>query len=257
MHHVVLPDGAQIAYHDRGDGLPLLLLHGFTGTARGHLGALIDDLSAEYRVIAPDLRGYGASQPPQRSFPDDFYQRDAADMVALLDALAPDPVVVLGFSDGAEVALLVAAKRPDLVRGVVSWGVAGIIAPAMVDSVQSWLPVENWGPSREEWRQEIVAWHGDEQLKPMIEGWVRAAGAIAAAGGNVCLVEAAEIHCPVLLINGEGEIGNPPEDVKRLAARIPDCRLEFVAESGHPVHEHQQERFMALVCSFLQQIDGA
>ncbi|NJM09170.1 alpha/beta hydrolase [Candidatus Gracilibacteria bacterium] len=254
MHTVVLADGARIAYHDRGEGLPLLLLHGFTGTARGHLGALIDDLSRDYRVIAPDLRGYGASQPPQRTFPVDFYQRDAADMAALLDTLAPGPVAVLGFSDGAETALLIAANRPDLVCGVVAWGVAGIIAQAMVDSVYGWLPVESWGAERAEWRQEIVAWHGEAQLKPMIEGWVYAAGAIAAAGGNVCLAQAAQIRCPVLLINGAGEVGNPPEDVRRLAARIANSRLEFVAASGHPVHDHQPAHFIALVRDFLHPI---
>jgi valacyclovir hydrolase len=257
MHHVVLADGARIAYHDRGEGSPVLLLHGFTGTARGHLGPLINELSRDYRVVAPDLRGYGASKPPQRSFPADFYQRDAADMTALLDQLAIGPAIVLGFSDGAEVALLMAAMRPELVRGVISWGVAGVIVPAMIEAVQDWLPVEQWGPTREAWRQEIIVWHGEGQLKPMVEGWIQAARAILAAGGNICLVEAAQIRCPVLLINGENEVGNPPDAVKQLAANIADCRLEFMAESGHPVHEHQPERFLAIVRSFLQQVDGA
>ncbi len=110
MHNVTLHDGALLAYHDLGSGPPLLLIHGFTGTARSHMGVLIDNLKHGYRVIAPDLRGYGASRPPNRTFPPDFYQRDAADMAELLDILQPGPVVVLGFSDGAESALVLAAR---------------------------------------------------------------------------------------------------------------------------------------------------
>jgi pimeloyl-ACP methyl ester carboxylesterase len=50
------------------------------------------------------------------------------------------------------------------------------------------------------------------------------------------------IQCPTLLINGDGEVGNTPRDVARLAARIPNGRLEIVAESGHTVHEEQPEK---------------
>lgn len=250
MNDLALP-GARLAYLDAGQGDPLLLLHGFTGTAQSHLGALIAHLRAGYRVIAPDLRGYGASRPPPRDFPPDFYQRDAADMAALLDALGAGPAVVLGFSDGAESALLLAARRPDLVRGVVAWGVAGVIAPAMVAAAERWLPLEAWGPERAAWRDEIIATQGADQFAPLITGWVAAARAIAAAGGNICLDEAHRIACPVLLINGAGEVGNPLEDVQRLAGRIARCRLEIVPESGHAVHWDQPERFATLVEAFL------
>ncbi len=251
LHRVTLSDGATIAFHDVGAGPPLLLMHGFTGTARAHMGLLIDALSADYRVIAPDLRGYGASRPPHRAFPPDFYQRDAADMAELLDRIQPGPTVAIGFSDGAESALLLAAHRPDLLRGVVAWGVSGVISQTMLSAVQRWLPVSAWGPQYTAWRQEIIEYHGQEQLEPMIEGWVRAAEAIVAAGGNICLREAAQIRCPTLLINGDGEEGNLPADVQQLAAAIPDCRLVFVANSGHSIQENQPEELIRLIRAFL------
>ncbi len=254
LRQVTLRDGAIIAYHDVGSGLPLLLMHGFTGTARSHLGLLIDELSPDYRIIAPDLRGYGASRPPNRNFPPDFYQRDADDMAELLDMLRPEPVVVMGFSDGAESALLLAARRPDLVRGVVAWGVSGVISQAMVDAVQDWLPVSAWGERRAAWRDEIIALHGREQLEPMIEGWVRAAEAILSAGGDICLSAAPHIRCPVLLINGDGEKNNLPEDVQRLAAAIPNCQLVFVANSGHTIQEDQPAELMRLIRAFLERV---
>lgn len=244
-------DEFDMAYWDVGTGDPLVLLHGFTGTARGHLGTLIDTLSTNHRVIAPDLRGYGASRPPNRDFPPNFYERDAHDVASLLDALALGPVVVLGFSDGSEVAVLLAAQRPDLVRGVVAWGVSGVISPEELAKVEGWLPVSAWGPDRERWRQDIIRLQGEEQLYSMIEGWVSAARAITAAGGNICLTQAASVRCPVLLINGVGEIGNTPRDVRRLSETIPHCRLVFVPNCEHAVHEDQPELLTAHIRSFL------
>lgn len=254
QHFSTLADGTRLAYLDGGQGAPLLLLHGFTGTARSHFANLLLPLSATYRLIAPDLRGYGASQPPPRDFPPDFYRRDADDMAALVETLAVGPVTVLGFSDGAESALLLAARRPDLVRGVVAWGVSGVISPKMLASVQAWLPVEDWGKERAAWRAEIIAYHGAAQFKPLIEGWVAAARAIVAAGGNICYEEAVAIGCPVLLINGEREVSNTPRDVLRLADRIPAGRLEFIPAAGHAVHDEQPERFLALIERFLKQL---
>ncbi len=249
-----LPDGAALAYLDVGTGRPLLLMHGFTGTARAHLGELIDQLQGHYRVIAPDLRGYGASQPPARDFPPDFYQRDADDMAALLRHVACGPVVVLGFSDGAESAILLAAAYPELVRGVVAWGVSGVISPEMVTAVQSRVPVPakpNWG----EWHRSIATLHGESQVEPMIRGWNEAAAAILARGGNVCLQEAAQVRCPVLLLNGDGEVGNTVRDVTRLRDSMANGRLEIIVHSGHPIHHDQPEVFRQRVAAFLAEID--
>lgn len=244
--------GIRLATLDEGQGPPLLFIHGFTGTAEADHGQLMAHFRPIHRIIAPDLRGYGASRPPNRDFPPDFYQRDAADMAALLDALDVGPVVVLGFSDGAEVSLLLAAARPDQVAGVVAWGVCGVIADEELQSIASWLPVSAWGPERQKWKQEIIARHGAEQLEPMIAGWVAAAHSIHARGGNVSRDTADRIQCPVLLMNGDGEVGNPARDARILAGRIPHCRLEFITDSGHPIQRDQPQLFIERVEAFLK-----
>lgn len=250
-----LPDGAKLAYFDVGQQRPLLLIHGFPGTARDHLGSLIDHLKTDHRVIAPDLRGYGASQPPSRTFPPDFYQRDADDLAALLRHLRCGPVVVMGYSDGSETAVLLAAHYPELVSAVIGWGISGVISPEMLDSVQEWLPVPDkpdWRP----WHHQIAARHGGTQVKPIIEGWVQAATAIVALGGNICYDEAAQVQCPVLLINGDGEVGNTRRDVTRLAERLPNGRLEFVANSRHAIQNDQPDILIQLITDFLNELDA-
>ena len=253
---IAIADNTHLSYLDLGQGEPLLFIHGFTGTALGDLGNLIAEFEAGYHVIAPDLRGFGASRPPNRDFPPDFYERDAADLSALLDQLALGPVTVLGFSDGAEASLLLAAARPDLVRGVIAWGVSGVISPEELASVERWLPVSDWGAERERWRQQIIERHGAEQLESMIEGWVGAARAISARGGNICYEQAARIECPVLLLNGDGEVGNTPRDARRLAKRIPDGRLTFVADSGHAIHRDQPAALLGHIYDFLAKVEG-
>ena len=252
-HYLTLPDQAKLAYQDFGTQRPLLLIHGNTGTAQTHLGTLIKQLQKDHRVIAPDLRGYGASQPPRRTYPPNFYQRDANDMAALLKHLNCGPVVVLGFSDGSESAILLAATYPELVRGVIGWGVSGVISPEMLERVQAWLPVPdkaNW----QEWHRQIAERHGEAQVQPMIEGWVNAAAAIVANGGNICYEEAAQVQCPTLLINGDGEVGNTVRDVTRLVERLPNGRLEIITDSGHAIQNDQPEMLLQLITDFLNEL---
>jgi valacyclovir hydrolase len=243
--------GIDLSCLDRGQGEPLLLIHGFTGTAESNLGGVMAELQSDFRLIAPDLRGYGASRPPNRDFPPDFYQRDADDLAALLDALGCGPVVVLGYSDGAEAALLLAATRPDLVRGVVAWGVSGVISPEELAKVQTWLPVSGWGEDNEAWKQAIIRQQGEDQLEPLITGWVAAAQAIYRRGGNISFEQSVHIACPTLLLNGDQEVGNTVRDVTALAARIPDCRLVFIPDSGHPIQHDQPERLYRYIREFI------
>ncbi|HSH03554.1 MAG TPA: alpha/beta hydrolase [Anaerolineae bacterium] len=246
-----------LAYHQRGLGHPLILLHGFTGTAQRHFPHLLPRLATTYHVIAPDLRGYGHSQPPTRTFPPNFYHRDADDIAALITALNLPPAIILGFSDGAESALLLAARHPHLVTAVIAWGVSGVISTPMVDSVAEWLPADNWPLNHPEWlswRQQIITDHGPHQFPALIDGWVAAARAIHAAGGNICLHEAPQIQCPTLLLNGSLEHGNTPADLHALAQAIPRSQLHFIPNAPHAIHHAQPDLFYQTVTSFLQNI---
>jgi valacyclovir hydrolase len=108
---------------------------------------------------------------------------------------------------------------------------------------------------RQTWKRQIIERHGGEQFEPMITGWVAAARTMYARGGNVSFDTADRIRCPVFLMNGDGEIGNTPRDARRLAARIPDCRLEFVAASGHAIQRDQPHLLVDRLRRFLLEVD--
>src|SRR3712207_1875435 len=102
----------QIHYEQHGQGDPLLLLPGFTMGA-DDMRPLIDTLAAHYLVTAADLPGSGRSLPQPRAYTPDFYLEDAHHMAALLDHLNTGPAHIAGFSDGGEVALLMAIHHPE------------------------------------------------------------------------------------------------------------------------------------------------
>lgn len=112
-------DGHPTWVEDRGSGDTVMLLHG--GLSDSDL--LLDTLApvlGSFRVVAFDRRGHGRTADRPGPF---SYDEMAADAVAVLRAVeAPGPTHLVGYSDGAIVALLVAQARPDLVRSVVLIG---------------------------------------------------------------------------------------------------------------------------------------
>lgn len=239
-------------YQDVGSGDAVVALHGAMGTAASHLGGVIDFLSRHYRVIAPDLRGYGRSEPKPRRFGPDFYVQDALDVGALLDELGIDRAHVLGFSDGGEAALLVAIERPDRARSVAAWGVAGAVGSDILAIADEYDSPAAWATSRAAWREQVIALHGQENFEAMAIGWAQAIRGLVAAGGDLSLNQAHEIECPVLLINGEQDKGNPEHLVRQLAGRISQCTLEIWPGLGHPVHTQAPDQFYARLLAFLQ-----
>ena len=112
----------RIHYEDIGEGTPVLLLGGTIGTIQSDFTKQLDAFGRGVRVIAPERRGYGQTRPPERDYPETFYQRDADDMAAFLNALDVETADVLGWSEGADVALCLGVKYPDKVSRMVIWG---------------------------------------------------------------------------------------------------------------------------------------
>jgi pimeloyl-ACP methyl ester carboxylesterase len=117
---LTVPEGT-IAYDERGEG-PLVVCVPGMGDLRSSYRHLAPALvAAGYRVVTTDLRGHGDSSTGFSSYGD---EETAADVEALLDHLG-SPAVVVGNSMGASAAMLTAAKRPELVTGLVLLGPFG------------------------------------------------------------------------------------------------------------------------------------
>ena len=107
--------GVPTWYAEHGAGKPLVYLHGGFSDA-GELEPVLPRYAEDFRVLTPDRRGHGRTADVDGPF---GYQVLADDIVAFLEAVVGGPADLVGYSDGATTALLVALSRPDLVDRMV------------------------------------------------------------------------------------------------------------------------------------------
>lgn len=134
--------GTDLYVEQRGNGRPLLLIHG-GGEDASMLSAQADDLaSAGYRVITYDRRGTGRSG--RDDWPGDGADQHADDDAALLAELDTGPAVVVGVSSGAVIALALVARHPDAVDHVIAWEppALGVVPGAEAINAEIMAPVD-------------------------------------------------------------------------------------------------------------------
>jgi pimeloyl-ACP methyl ester carboxylesterase len=124
-------NGISLYVEEHGDGTPVLLLHGWPDSARLWRHQVPALAGRGYRVITPDLRGFGRSEQPAevRSY---TLRNVVGDVTGLLDALGVPAVHVVGHDWGAAVAWLTAIMRPDRVRTLTAISVPHPLAPPTV-----------------------------------------------------------------------------------------------------------------------------
>jgi pimeloyl-ACP methyl ester carboxylesterase len=131
MADYVLVDGMRTWYDEHGDGEPLVLLHpGGAGVDARAFGPNLSAFAARFHVYTPERRGHGHT--PDVEGPITF-EAMAQDTSRFLEAVLGRPTHLLGCSDGATVALLVALRRPELIRRLIL--VAGVF------HYNGWLPL--------------------------------------------------------------------------------------------------------------------
>lgn len=109
-------DGAEISCRIRGDGEPLLLLHGYPQTGAMWAG-VAPDLADRFTVVVPDLRGYGHSSSPDSTGGENYTKRAMArDMVAVMRALGFERFRLAGHDRGGRVAYRLALDHPQAVE---------------------------------------------------------------------------------------------------------------------------------------------
>ncbi|MEU0585411.1 alpha/beta hydrolase [Streptomyces sp. NPDC006132] len=263
------PDGAATAP----DGSPgVLLLHGLMGRA-SHWAPTARWLSGRYRAVALDQRGHGRSdKPPQGAFTRGAYVDDAE---AALEQLGLAPVVLIGHAMGALTAWQLAAKRPDLVRGLVicdmrasalgaasqrewdQWFKSWPLPFATLADVRKWFGeddpwVERPNPARGEFYAEVMAESPDgwrpvfepEQMLRSRETWVY----------DAHWEELAQVQCPALVVRGlDGELGRA--EAQEMVRVLPRGQYAEVADAGHLVHYDQPEAWRAAIEPFLDALD--
>jgi pimeloyl-ACP methyl ester carboxylesterase len=249
MPFAEISTGACLHYEDLNpdaDRIPVVCLHGLLGTGPKDLGHVLDWLAEEgYQVIAPSLRGYGESTPKPRDFPFRFYNRDAEDVLAFLDALEIKRCHLFGYSDGGEVALICAGTEPERFTTVATVGSVGYQGQKVRQVVMGYRPGREWITSEE------IEMHNIENPDAFSAQWVRSMVMLVDSGGDVAVSLAPKISSPLLMMLGDKDTLNPREYAERIVQAAKNAQIEMF-DSGHGVHDEQTEQFRKVYKAHLQ-----
>jgi 2-succinyl-6-hydroxy-2,4-cyclohexadiene-1-carboxylate synthase len=267
-------NGLRWEVRTRGSGVPLLVLHGFTGRGSGW-GRHAAVFAREFRVIVVDLPGHGRTETPTDPTRASV-ERTADDLAAILrrDGLAP--AHVLGYSLGARIALRLAVVHPaSLRRLVLESPSAGLATESerrarRAADVARAVRLERDGIEAfiDEWEREPV-FASQAGLPPARAARLRAerlrnrpaglAASLRDAGqGSMESLHdrLARVRAPTLVIAGALD----PVGLARaegIADEIPGARLEVVAGAGHTPHLETPSTFRSLAISFLKEDHAA
>ncbi len=238
------PDSAAIPSADPPP--TVLLIHGFGGTPESDFKGQLPALRSYYRVIAPHLHGYGRSTR-RSSYALSFYRDDAADMVALHDALNIDKVLVLGFSDGGIVGLLLAALHPQRVLVLAVMGAQPAINAQNLAAIRHWLLEV---PLAEDWQKELAQLHGEPYWRSLARMYVEGQEALVAAGGVIITgEELASIRCPALIMHGKRDRIVPADYARIISERIPGSQV-LLFDAGHAAHLRCEKEYTSAIMNF-------
>jgi pimeloyl-ACP methyl ester carboxylesterase len=256
---IVQANGLSLYYVEHGWGEPLLLLHGL-GSRAADWALQFPSFAAEYRVIAPDLRGHGESDKPPGPY---SIAQMAADVAALLGALEATPAHVAGLSMGGMVALQLAVDRPDVVRRlVVVNSVPALVPRTMRERMRLGSRVvmaELFGPRLTGQLLSRRLFPAPDQAafrEAMVQQWASNdpkayRAALRACVGWSIVDRLEEVRAPVLLISGDADY--LPLDAKLACVeRLADGRLLVIPDSGHATPVDQTDLFNETVLDFLR-----
>jgi pimeloyl-ACP methyl ester carboxylesterase len=263
---VISVDGVRLAYEVAGEGRNVLVLvhgHPFDRTMwRPQVAAIA---GADWRVVTPDLRGYGESEvvPGVTTL-----ERFARDIAALLDHLGTSKVVIGGLSMGGQIVMEFCRLFPERVRAIVlaatfprAESEEGKVARnAMADR----LLREGLGPYAEEILPKMLAPRNIAALPAVAEhvlGMMRRthpAGAAAALRGRAERPDyegvLASLDAPGLIVVGDEDAFTTRADAERMQALVKGSALVWMAGVGHMPNLERTAEFNAALQQFLDKL---
>ena len=236
-------DGARIWYASYGSGLPVILLHGGLGHS-GNWGYQVPALiESGYRAIVIDSRGHGRSTRDERPY---TYELMASDVVAVMDALNLEQAGLVGWSDGACTALVLASKAPARVAGVFFF--ACNMDPSGTKETE-------FGPIVQRCFARHVKDYAQLSSTPdEFDAFSEAVGLMQRTQPNYSVEDLAQISVPVAIVHSQHDEFIKQEHAQYLARIIPNAEFIFLPDVSHFAPLQRPERFNAPMLAFLGRV---
>jgi pimeloyl-ACP methyl ester carboxylesterase len=240
--HYANAGDANIYYEVYGKGRPIVILHGGIFGSTYEMHQFIDSLSKTNQVIAVSTRGHGKSELGTQPI---TYEQKANDVMAVINAVTKDSVIVLGFSDGGYAGYKLASLFPGRVRKLVAIG-ATELYPGLRDF--SFDAKQAVALDSAYWKQQLELMPEPHRLQEMF-----------ALLGNMYnhLTLSKDffqtIQCPVLVMAGDRDQSNPPQRVVSTAQMIPHSLVGIIPNCTHGVFLENFTAVWACLVPFLKQ----
>ena len=236
----VAHDGARIWYAAYGAGPPVVLLHGGLGHSGNwgyQVSALLDD---GYRAIVIDSRGHGRSTRDTRPY---TYELMAGDVVAVMDSLGIASAGLVGWSDGACIAMILGATAPQRVAGVFFF--ACNMDPSGTKDIQpSPLLGRCFGRHVKDYAQLSAT-------PDQFEAFAAAVGQMQKTEPNYSASDLGRIRVPVVIVHSDDDEFIKREHAEYLARSIPNAQLVNLHGVSHFAPLQRPAYFNAAMLAFL------
>ena len=236
-------DGAQIWYAAYGSGSPVILLHGGLGHS-GNWGYQIPALvSGCYRAVGIDSRGHGRSARDERPY---TYELMTSDVLAVMDALRLEKAGLVGWSDGACTALILAAQAPARATGVFFF--ACNMDPSGTKEVE-FTPI----------LKRCVGRHVKDYARlsatpDQFDEFSEAVGLMQRTQPNYSADDLAQIRVPVAIVQSEHDEFIKREHAEYLARSIPNAEFIYLLGVSHFAPLQRPEQFNTAMLAFLSKV---
>jgi pimeloyl-ACP methyl ester carboxylesterase len=238
-------NGIEMYFETRGEGEPLVLLHGGGGVG-ANWDLIFKEPPAAYQFIVPDLRGHGRSTNPSTEF---TFQQSALDVFALLDHLGIEQFKAIGLSMGAKTLLHMATGQPLRVEAMVLVSATPYF-PEQARAIMRQATPDNH--TEEEW-QQMREWHkhGDEQIRAL---WRLPQGLKDNyTDMNFTPPYLSTIRARTLIVHGDRDPLYPVNLALEMYAAIPRSYLWIIPNAGHgPIFGDMASHFVESSLAFLR-----
>jgi len=236
-------NGAQIWYATYGSGLPVILLHGGLGHS-GNWGYQVPALlRSGYQVVVIDSRGHGRSTRDARPF---TYELMASDVLAVMDTLNIEKAALVGWSDGACTALVLASNDPSRVAGVFFF--ACNMTPSGTKEIE-------FGPILKRCFSRHVKDYARLSATPdQFDEFSEAVGLMQRTQPNYSAHDLAQINVPVAIVQSEHDEFIKREHAEYLARSIPNAEFIYLPDVSHFAPLQRPEQFNAAILAFLGKV---
>jgi pimeloyl-ACP methyl ester carboxylesterase len=239
--HYVQANDAKIYYEVYGKGQPIVLLHGGLFGSTVEFSDFINHFKKNYQVIAISTRGHGKSELGAEPL---TLEQRATDAMAVINAVTKDSVIVLGFSDGGYSAYKLGAMYPERVKKMIVIG-AGEVRPGLREfKFTAKQAIEMDKPFFEQQLKLMPEPNRIEDLFTQVSNCYN----------NVTVSKdlLSSIKCPVLVMAGDRDGGNPVERVISAARFIPIAQIAIIPNTTHECFTENFDASWACIVPFLK-----